>query len=150
MARKAKKSVAEASNEMFTLLEGFNADERARIVSGTLTLLGDPVSAQVSTQAGGTGGAAAGARSAARLPVFSATAGSARSFLDGKAPKVRIPAIVDSDSRPSWTGPGVGGDRRRFFSAVHYEFRGRRFCSRRRPCISLPQFWIWQGTVERE
>lgn len=87
MAKKAKKSLAEASNEMYTLLESFNSEERARIVSGTLTLLGDPVSAQVSAHAGGTGGAAVGAGSAARLPVLSATTGGARPFLDGKAPK---------------------------------------------------------------
>jgi hypothetical protein len=37
----AKKTIADASAELYKLLEPFESAERARIVSGTLTLLGD-------------------------------------------------------------------------------------------------------------
>lgn len=37
----SKKTIAEASSEMFSLLKLFSPDERMRIVRGTLTLLGD-------------------------------------------------------------------------------------------------------------
>jgi transposase len=47
-------------------------------------------------------------------------------------------AIVDR-------APGVGGDRRRFFSGVHDEFPGRRFFSRRRPAFHCRSFGSGNG-----
>jgi hypothetical protein len=78
VAKAKKKSIAEASTEMFALLESFEPDERVRIVSGTLTLLGDPVPTHVNS-GGSSGTAAAAARTV--------TTGTARAYLDAKAPR---------------------------------------------------------------
>jgi hypothetical protein len=72
-----KKTVAEASAELYRLLEPFGTEERSRIVRGTLTLLGDVFPDDRRQEQTGKGPGAA-------------AAGNARAFFEQKKPNNKI------------------------------------------------------------
>jgi hypothetical protein len=74
-----KKTLIEASNELFALLQGFTPEERMRIVSGTFGLLGEPVPPQ--PHAGPIGSAL----SSTPIVPAPSTPGDARQFFAAKA-----------------------------------------------------------------
>src|SRR5437879_2625685 len=113
---KAKRSIAEASSELFNLLEPFEPAERTRIVVGTLTLLGDPVPAQVSSQGGG--GGTSGTDSG-RTPAPPAATGGARAYLDGKAPKGTSELLATAARFHELNNAGAAPTKESFAAIIH-------------------------------
>jgi hypothetical protein len=88
-----KKSIAEASGEIYELLVPFKtAAERARIINSVLALLGDPVSPSArshttASTAAGSGAAAASGAGAGESAAAPEVAQGARAYFDHKLPK---------------------------------------------------------------
>lgn len=114
----SKKSIADASAELYRLLEPFDPSERKRIVRGTLTLLGEPVA---DTQAD----------NETDLPQVRGTTGkSAREYFDLKKPNNKIEELVTAarfheqreggESSTKEDFKKIISDARRNFDNVHF------------------------------
>ena len=86
----AKRTIADASAELYKLLEPFESDERARIVRGTLTLLGEQSSSFGLDEKDQQGGVGSSRERAGQI----GTSTNARGFFDKKAPANKIEELA--------------------------------------------------------
>jgi len=108
-----KKTVADASAELYKLLESFQPEERVRIVRGTLTLLGDPLSGDIlATQED---------ESHAKGVVAGASGGkqmNARTYFDQKKPHNKIEELATAARYREQTGVGNSSKKEDFQKVI--------------------------------
>jgi hypothetical protein len=120
---KTKKSAADASRELYDLLEPFEASERARIVNSTLLLFGDAPLAP--------GGAALAPNAGTQHHAQAQTNTTARAFLDAKDPRQKVEVFAAAARFHELQNNGEGATKedlqriiqtegRRSFDAKHF------------------------------
>lgn len=107
-----KKSIADASADLYKLLDGFTPEERARIVKGTLLLLGDtPLGVDASSDP-------TGSKSIAGNSASSDILRDAKAFFDYKTPNSKIEELVTAARFRELTGNADKHTKEQFASIV--------------------------------